>query len=580
MKKTVLTILPLCLLLSACEGAPDTTDSSAQESVSSQRIDWPEFREQFIESYFKYNPVSAIAAGQHEYDGQLHDYSPEAVAKEIAWLNEQRSAAGEYTADELPGRAAFEHDYLIAAIDQMLFDLDVSEFLKNNPVAYAFQTNPSIYLSLEYAPLAERMAAFATYAENLPAYLAQMKANLKTPLARTHVEVTKGILGGTATFFESAVPGIFVEVDDAALQERLAAANATAIGALNETVVWLDAQEVDDNYALGEERFLTMLRMNEGVDLTLEELKAAGEADLERNLALLQKACDVYAPGDSLSDCVAKTETLKTEGGPVAGAQRQLAGLKQFLIDEDIVSIPGTEEALVDEAPPYARFNIAYINIPGPYEKGLPSTYYIAPPDPSWSEQDQLDYLPGRKNLLYITVHEVWPGHFLNFLHANRAESKFGQLFFTYSFVEGWAHYTEQMMYDAGLDNGDPESHIGQLKNALIRNVRFLSAIGLHTGNMTVDVSRAMFEEMAFQDPGNASQQANRGTFDPGYLNYTLGKLMINKLRDDWTADRGGREAWKEFHDTFLSYGGPPIPMVRADMLDEDYAGDRAPLPH
>jgi len=134
-------------------------------------------------------------------------------------------------------------------------------------------------------------------------------------------------------------------------------------------------------------------------------------------------------------------------------------------------------------------------------------------------------------------------------------------------------------MFDAGLDDRSAESHIGQLYEALLRNVRFLSAIGLHTGDMTVEESRQMFQDLAFQDPGNAIQQANRGTYDPGYLNYTLGKLMIMKLRDDWTSTRGGQSAWKAFHDTFLSYGGPAIGLVRAEMLGPDYAGDSSLLP-
>jgi uncharacterized protein (DUF885 family) len=169
--------------------------------------------------------------------------------------------------------------------------------------------------------------------------------------------------------------------------------------------------------------------------------------------------------------------------------------------------------------------------------------------------------------LLFTSVHEVWPGHFLQFLHSNNSPSKFGQVFIGYAFAEGWAHYTEEMMWDAGLGEGDSTVHIGQLLNALLRNVRLISAIGLHTGKMTVEQSERMFRELAFQDPGNARQQAARGTFDPAYLNYTMGKLMIRKLRDDWCADRGGREAWKDFHDQFLSFGGPPIPLVRKAML-------------
>ena len=171
---------------------------------------------------------------------------------------------------------------------------------------------------------------------------------------------------------------------------------------------------------------------------------------------------------------------------------------------------------------------------------------------------------------MFVTVHEVMPGHFVQFLHANRSKFMFGRLFVGYAFAEGWAHYAEEMMWDAGYGDGNPEVHIGQLSNALLRDCRFLSAIGLHARGMTVAQSREMFEQQCYIDAGNAEQQAARGTYDPAYLNYTLGKLMIRKLRDDWTASRGGRKAWKAFHDKFLSYGGPPIPLVRQQMMGED----------
>ena len=151
----------------------------------------------------------------------------------------------------------------------------------------------------------------------------------------------------------------------------------------------------------------------------------------------------------------------------------------------------------------------------------------------------------------------------------------FGRVFVGYAFAEGWAHYTEEMLWEAGLGNGDPVTHIGQLSNALLRNGRFLSTIGLHTQGMTLEESERLFREQAFQDAGTARQQAARGTFDPAYLNYTMGKLMIRKLREDWTASRGGRQAWREFHDRFLSYGGPPIPLVREAMLG---SGEGSPL--
>jgi uncharacterized protein (DUF885 family) len=181
--------------------------------------------------------------------------------------------------------------------------------------------------------------------------------------------------------------------------------------------------------------------------------------------------------------------------------------------------------------------------------------------------KDQLAYLPSEADLLFTTVHEVWPGHFLQYLHSNRAPTTFAQTFVGYAFSEGWAHYTEEMMWDAGLGAGDAGLHIGQLTNALLRNVRLECAIGMHTRHMSVASCEKLFRDKAYVDPGNARQQAARGTYDPGYLVYTMGKLMINKLRSDWTATHGGREGWKAFHDQFLSYGGPPIPLVRERML-------------
>jgi len=253
----------------------------------------------------------------------------------------------------------------------------------------------------------------------------------------------------------------------------------------------------------------------------------------------------------------------------VESARDQLQEIRQFMVQEDLVSIPGSEEAKVDEAPPYQRSNSAYINIPGAWEKNQPSVYYISPPNPAWPEDVQADYIAGEADLLFTSVHEVWPGHFLNFLHANRAPFFYGRVFVGYAFAEGWAHYTEEMMLEAGLRDGDPETRIGQISNALLRNARFLSTIGLHTRGWSVEDSKRFFMEEGFQSEGTAIQQAARGTYDPAYLNYTMGKLMIKRLRDDWTATRGGRTAWREFHDTFLSYGGPPIPLVRMQMMGE-----------
>jgi len=575
MRNALLLALIASFTLVACDKAAD----EANAPVAEAKQPWDEFVATVIDDYYRQNPESAADAGLHQYDGQMSDLSMASIEAYADWIDSVLAEAASYT--DLEGIEAFERDYLSANLSGSLFWLRDSEFLTKNPLAYSGAIGVSVYVDREYAPLEQRMRAYTQYMEQLPGMLKQMKENLQPPLPAPYVEMGFRIFSGMVEYLSTTVPGIFASVEDEQLQRQFKAANDAAVEAIQQSADWLDGLKVTatDDYALGEERFLKMLRTGQGVDVTLAELKAAGQRDLDRNLAMLHEACAEFAPGASTTDCVGRVGANKPPEGAVGGARRQLPMLKKFVIDNNIASIPGIEDALVDEAPPHRRFNFAYINIPGPFETGLPSTYYIAPPNPEWSEEDQLAYIPGETDLLATSVHEVWPGHFLQFLHSNRTENNVGQHFGTYTFSEGWAHYTEQMMVDAGLGDGDPEVRIGQLLNALLRNVRYLSAIGLHTEGMTVEDSQAMFEEKAFQDFGNASQQAYRGTYDPGYLNYTLGKLMINKLRSDWTTGKGGQEAWGKFHDQFLSYGVPPIPLIREQMLGDDYDGDEALLP-
>jgi len=530
---------------------------------------WQAQVDAYIAGYFQRYPVDATNAGKHEYDGKLPDWSPDGVNETIGWLHAQRDGFTAFTDDKLDATQRFQREYVLAVIDKELFWIEDSGFVHSNPAFYAGAISPSIYLTREYAPLHQRMAAFVTYEDNLPPAAAQIRANLQSPLPASYIDYGIGVFGGLADFFQNDVPKAFASVDDKGLQEHFKESNAKAIATMRDLAAWLKSQKphATQAFALGADKFAKMLHATERVDIPIAQLKKAGEADLARNLASLKSACDSFLPGKSLTDCVAKVEADKPVGGAVEGARAQLAGLRQFIIDKDLVTIPGTEQAKVDEAPPFNRWNFAYIEIPGPYEKGLPSTYYIAPPDPKWSKAEQEAYVPGKAVLLFTSAHEVFPGHFVQFLHANRSDWIFGRLFVGYAYAEGWAHYCEEMMFDAGLEGATPEVHIGQLTEALLRNVRFLSAIGMHTGSMTMADSEKMFREKAFQDGGNARQQAARGTYDPAYLNYTLGKLMIMQLREDWTKTHGGRAGWKVFHDQFLSYGGPPIPLVRAQML-------------
>jgi uncharacterized protein (DUF885 family) len=534
---------------------------------------WPATRDAMVEEYLKAHPVFAVSAGRHEYDGQLPDWTASGIAAEIKRLKEERMRLAAVQVSELSGNDRFERDYVLSRMTRDLYWLETAEAPFRNPAWYldwiVDNLDPSPYLTRNYAPLETRMRAYTKYAQAVQTAAGQIRSNLRMPLALPLLERGVGAFRGFAEFFEKDVPGIFAGVKDEALQKDFVSANGGASKAMRDLAAWLEAQRstATASFALGPEAFSKMLLDTEQVDTPLSDLEAAGRADLHRNQQALREECSKYAPAATIQACIAKMSANKPKGGAVEGARAQLASLKKFVVDAGVAAVPGTEEALVHEAPPYNRANFAYIDIPGPYEKGLPAVYYISPPDPSWSVKEQAEYVPGVADLLFTSVHEVWPGHFLQFLHSNRSPSIIGRLFVGYAFAEGWAHYGEETMWEMGLGNGDPEIHIGQLSNALLRNVRFLSAIGLHTRGMTVAESEKMFRDEAFSDPGTARQQAARGTYDPAYLNYTMGKLMIRKLRDDWTASRGGRKAWREFHDQFLTYGGPPIPMVRQQML-------------
>jgi uncharacterized protein (DUF885 family) len=566
-----LTILA-ALALAACAPQP-VPQSAAAAAADAKRSDasaeWTRFVEQFVERYFAQHPSFAVVQGRHEFDGRMPDWAPAALQKEQAWLEQSRSQALGFSA--LGEGERFQRDYLLSRIDAELFWLrDVRAPFTNPTYYFDSGLDPSTYVNTPYAPVEQRMKAFIAYAQKVPAALTQLRANLQLPLPKSFADYSAVGFKGFAQFYRDDVPRAFEAAKDPELNQQLTAALEPAAKAMQELGEWFSAQTQfnERGYVLGPERFRAMLQASEAVNTPLDKLEAIGRADLTRNLDALNAACKRYAAGASIQACVEKMNGDKPSGGAVEGARQQLAQLREFILQHEIVSIPGSEEAKVAEAPAYRRQNFAYIEIPGPYEKNLPSVYYIAPPDTRWSKAEQDAYIPGKADLLFTSVHEVWPGHFLQFLHSNRASWRFGQLFVGYAFAEGWAHYAEELMIEESMAKDAPELQIGQLLNALLRNVRFLCAIGLHTQDMTVGQCEQLFKDKAYQDAGNARQQAARGTYDPGYLNYTMGKLMIRKLRSDWQAENPGKPR-REFHDALLSHGGPPIPLLRAQLLKQ-----------
>jgi len=570
MRFTSLKTLALCAavaaVLAACgENKPATPAAPA--------VDWAATVNEWTESDLKANPSFAFYEGREDYAGQLPDWSEAGLSAEIKRLHDWKSRVEAIDDAALTDPQKFERDYLLAVIDGTLFWREAADWPHKNPQFY--NLDPGVYLDRPYGDLATRMKDYTLWASNVPKAAEAIKANLKGPMPRAYIDIGMNTFGPMSGFLKDDVPKVFKDAGDAVAQAEFKKQNDAAVAAfadLNTYLEGLRKTQVEE-FAMGPDLFAKMLYANERVDTPLDELQAIGEADLKRNQAAIEEACKAFAPGKSIPECIAKEESHKPEGGDfVAYARKQLVDLKQFIIDHNVVTIPGEEQAMVKQSPPYNAQNGAYIDPSPPFAKSMPAFYNIAAPDPKWSKKEQADYIPGKANLLFTSVHEVWPGHFLQFLHSNRSESMFGKVYVGYAFAEGWAHYAEEMMWEEGLGNGDPETHIGQLTNATLRNVRFLSAIGMHTKGMTLAESEKMFMEQGYQDKGTAKQQSARGAYDPAYLNYTMGKLMIRKLRADWCGAKGNADdkaCWKNFHDAFLAYGGPPIPLVRGAMMKE-----------
>jgi hypothetical protein len=571
--------------LVGCGQGPQPS-APAQKPPSQASQQWSTIANGIIEDYLQAQPFFAAQSGRHEFDGQLPDLSSHGIKREIARLHDAHTQIAAVDPAPLEPRERFDREYLLSVIDKDLFWLEKVRYPFSNPYFYLTNLDPDMYLSRNYAPLDVRMKAYIKYARAIPKLVADMQENLKGPLPKTYVELGIADFGGFADFYTKNVAPIFAAVSDPELQKQLTDADTNAATAMTNLKNYLIGlrKTATDKFPLGKDLFAEMVKDTERVEIPVEQIEAAGRADLARNSQALKGECAVYLPKGSVAACIAKVSANKPKGSPVEAARAQLVELKKFVQDHDVVSIPGNDEALVAEAPVYNRSNAAFIQVPGPYDKGVASTYNIAPPDPKWSKAEQLAYIPSEATLLFTSVHEVWPGHFLQFLHSNANPSKLEGLWVGYAYAEGWAHYCEEMMVEVGLGKGDPEKHIGQLMDALLRDVRLLSAIGMHTEGMTVAQSEKMFKEQGYQDPGNARQQAARGTYDPAYLNYTLGKLMIRKLRADWIAKQSGGAAaggaaaagaddqshWHDFHDKFLSYGGPPIPLLRKEMVGEE----------
>lgn len=522
------------------------------------------------------SPLLGVRLGLHASDGRLPDHSAEGVAATTAWLDESLARLAAVDPASLGNVRQAERAALIARLSGWRFSWVEERSLERDPRGPLNVVGLAQYISRDYAPLHQRARAVIAVAKAAPAYLAMREARLDRAIPHTWLETSIRQARGTISFVRDDVHQAFEPLTSETLRSEVGVALGGLAVALEGYVAALEGrrEETTDDFALGEERFLAKLRASHGIDLPLERLEELFEADLARNRAALREAANAIDPDRKPAAVLASVLADKPAPDQVlAVAAAQVAKLRTGVIELELMSVPGEDPLSVVETPPFLRYNFAFLNGPGAFEpKPLPSFYYITPPNPDWPAEQQAAYVPGTVDLLFASVHEAWPGHFLQSVHRRRIESRILRSLGSSATSEGWAHYAEELAWETGLTKGE-EAHLGQLVNALLRDVRCLSAIGLHTDGMSVKRSQRMFRKVAYQDPGNAEQQAWRGTFDPMYLIYTLGKLAIFEMREDYRAQleaRGETFRLKDFHDAFLSYGSAPLPAIRAALLGPD----------
>lgn len=531
---------------------------------------WDALIDEFVEGHLRARPHLAVAAGRHEFDGRLPDWSPSGLEADRDRLTAARRTAEEVPDAELEAADRLERDYLLAIADGELFWLDSPVGPRRNPYYYVDALSPQVYVGREYAPLHERMGAFVDYARAVPRAVAQIRENLRPPLPAAFVDLGVESFRGLADYYEEDARRAFADAGAPDLEEELGAATREAGRAMRELAAWLaDVERAPaGEFTLGEAGMGEMLWATERVDVSPSRLHRLAEEEMDRNRVALRGACERLAPGQSVEACVRQLQEDKPDRPPVEIAREQVTRMRRFVDEHQLASVPEGGTTRVEASPPYLRWNAALIDIPGPHDGHLPAVYFISPPDPSWSDEERRAYQPSNLDLLFISLHEVWPGHYLHFLHANRSDSALARHFVGYGFAEGWAHYAEELCCEVGLNDGDPATEIGLRVSALLRTVRMLVALGLHAGEMSLEEAERLFRDRAYQDRATARQQAVRGLFDPAYLNYTMGKMMIRRLRADWDARNGGR-GWREFHDRLLTLGGPPLPLAREALLGD-----------
>jgi uncharacterized protein (DUF885 family) len=539
----------------------------------------PHFVDDLLGYLHETHPTHATLDGVHTHDDLLEDLSRQGVESNTRALAGYLRRLEEIDKDALTGVEALEHRMLGSHLRARMFELEEVRTWERNPQFYADILASSLagQALFSHAPAAERARRVLSKLRQTGRLIQSARDNIKDPpgiFVKVGIETMRGAL----KFIDEDLPRAFASVDDLHLLGDLADAQMEASQAVGAYIDYLEtdlAPRARGSFRIGRDKFEQKVRLEEGITLPVERLLAIATRELKETQETFKSLASRMNGGDPLATWSKTKAEHPAPGELVDVGRQQLEELKTFLERQAIVTLPAGEPILVAPTPEFYRWSFASMWTPGPFEsKPTRAYYYLTDVDPSWPPDRQTEYLRDYNypTLWSISIHEVYPGHFLQYQHLRRVTSKARKsiMFAPASFVEGWAHYCEQMMIEAGFGRQDQGVKLGQLAEALIRLVRFIVGIKLHTEDMSVEQGVRMFREEAYMEESSARREAERGTFDPTYLVYTAGKMMLLKLRQDCKAQQGKAFSLRGFHDTLLGNGTAPFWLHRTLMLGVD----------
>lgn len=539
---------------------------------------WDALADRMVKMTLERYPEMATYLGVHTYDHQVYDYSETARDAEIRALYHFLREIQSIPREQLTPERAMDHALAEGEIRHRLIDLESWRSWTHDP-----DTPNSIVVGgafalakRSFAPPEERLKAVIARLEQAPTVFAHACQQLTEP-ARVPTQIAIQQVRATVGFFERSLPAAFHGVQDTALWNEFGSVNRQVIDTYRAYAAWLEEEvlpRAEHPFAIGERHYSLRLQWGEGVQLPLEKLIQIGKAELQRlqeEFIATAARIDPHRSPREVFDDLAKDHPSAEELIPFT--QQMLEELRQFCIDREVVTIPSDVRCKVEETPEFMReLTFASMDTPGPFEEVATEAFYnVTLPSPDWSPENVEGHLRAfnRYNLTAISIHEAYPGHYVQFLWLKHAPTRLRKMFGSYSNAEGWAHYCEELFMELGYKAEDPRYRLAQLHEALLRACRYVAGFGMHTQGMSLEEAKQLFVEQGHMEPINAEREAKRGTVDPMYCNYTLGKLLLLKLREDLRRKQGSAFKLRRFHDEYLRAGFPPIPLLREQMLGD-----------